>query len=680
MSVFGSKKIDVLHDKEALAAKWRQPEYEKQRRNIKSRGRTTAWAVEQGYEPLTAAEARHEFKQDCGPVIAITCLRASGNPRKHRRARLVDPNKIVKYDRRYTQLEGTGVINHLRRAKKRSKSFQNVLIITEGEIKADYLSDALGADVLSIPGVTTHRKNGDLHPAIASAIKDFDTIEEAFDSDQSTKPHVLASMLELADDLVAAGKRVVIREIVNVPGRKKTGPDDLIQEGHAQAYLDSNLHEMTSIFVKNARKAVTVARGLLPPALRNLKPVSPDWYDKKPTTAEFVIEGLWQTGESCLFVGQAGVGKTYLVLEMHASIATGTQFFTFPVPKPRKSLYLMCERHEQSLQRRWHKIVHAKADAMLPGPRSSFETLLLKNCYLKAISGDSLALIEYVGRQWRPSAVVDALIAELLAANITVLFFDPLSRLHGGDENDASVAAAITKALERIVQRANCAVMIVHHTGKSVNGGMHSGRGSSVFNDNTSETIVLTLVNTEERGKLALPPPEEQTAGDIVKMHHARCSDGRPAQDIYFLRDVNSGLLSEIHTRRKSASAIADDGLTSNLETLRKWAAKLDNNSFTRTAFAKARTEICSNGWSRNESYQVFDHAVATGKFVVSIKKVKGREIPLKRNGAQLYKLNPHRLDSSGDSSSVPGVYRDSRKPIRTPHAHLKLAGAPRCL
>jgi len=118
--------------------------------------------------------------------------------------------------------------------------------------------------------------------------------------------------------------------------------------------------------------------------LRNLAPVDRSWYDDRPPDPEYVVAPIWQTAESCLLAGQASVGKSYFVLPMHAAIGTGTTFFGFPVPKPRKSLYLMCERHVQSLAAALVQGLRVQwRRDFVPDRFATFEKRLHENCFLK---------------------------------------------------------------------------------------------------------------------------------------------------------------------------------------------------------------------------------------------------------------------------------------------------------
>lgn len=354
------------------------------------------------------------------------------------------------------------------------------------------------------------------------------------------------------------------------------------------------------------------------------------------------------------------------MLNMHASIGTGTDFFGYPVPEPRKSLYVMCERNELSLRRRWHKVAHAKCAGLDPGERKKFEQLLHENCFLKAIAGESLNLIEFVHNQWQPAyTVIDALIAELKAVGITVVFFDPLSRLHGGNENDAAVGSAITRALERIVQLAGCSVLIAHHTGKNVRDDMHGGRGTSAFNDNTSETILLTMVEKDDRTNLIISGlrPDEQFY-DIVKMTQHRCADGPKAPDMYLVRDGETGLLRRIMVEKKSPEAV----LGEDIGAVRKWAAGLTPaGRFSKNEFiVAAMGGFGSTSLSRQGAKEAFNSAVEMNLFIAATDVREGRTVPSTRRGYPLYCVKSPEDAIFAVSSSLPAMTRTTGQHRKT--------------
>lgn len=640
--------------------KWQLSAYANHRAELKRRGLTVEHAEKRGYERLTAKETWQEIHQQVGETIALPVLRADGKPHPERRYCVIDAavrEATGKKKRKYTERFGAGILIHIRRPQKPNKSLRRTYYITEGEFKADAIAEATGATAVCVPGTGCFLKKGQIHPDIvALGLGKGDTVKFAYDTDQMVNlGGVMKPLFDFAGRIVELGAKVKFVDLPAVANIEKTGADDVVQHLGAEALLKATEHDYDSPWAEKWRKRIAESSGetQLPASLLDLHPFDAAWYRDRPPEPEFIVAPLWQAGESAQLVGQAGVGKTYFSLNMLAAIGAGVEFFGYPVPQARRALYLMCERHESSLRRRWYKVAHAMASDQ--ADRKKFERLLHENCYLKAIAGESLNLIEFVHNQWRPSSAVDALIAELISAGITVLFLDPLSRLHGGNENDSAVGAAITKALERIAQLAGCSVLFVHHTGKNGRDDMYAGRGSSTFNDNTSETIVLTKIEPTERQGLDFSDlrPNELFY-DVVKMRHARCSDGRPAPDTYLVRDGATGLLRRISVERKSADAVLSEGIDS----VRRWLSGLDDDAFSLNQFVKGRAEFSS--WSRNRATEVFNNAINSGLFVQATTEQGGTVVPKLRKGSRLYRISPEFGGASVEFPRSPGKIRES--------------------
>jgi RecA-family ATPase len=617
------------HHSEYLREKWNRAESKIARVELRSRGLDVQYAVRMGYEPLTAAETKAEIHQDCGPTIAIRCFRANGKIRKHRRFRLLDPEKIKRIGRRYTQASGTGAMMHLRVPETISKAYKDITFITEGELKADVIADALKAKVLSIPGVTCHRKDGRLHPHIAAAI----------DSDQNDKiKEVRKPLLELLDDLKARGITVVVGDVPNLPNREKTGWDDYIQEKGAQAARDIPVHDDDSEKILLWRKTVEPFKKLtatLPESLRNIEPNGREWFQNDPPPQDPVIKPYLNMGESALIVGQGSVGKNFVMTPFLLAVATGTKFFGYPSAEPRRCMYAMLERSEAMFMRRFHKIANHFHSKLPENEKKNALALIAQNIILRSLSGEKLSLIEFANNQWKAAPVVDELIEEIIAAQIEVVFLDPLSRLHGGAENDASVAAAFSNALEKITQKTGAAVVVIHHAGKELRSDMYSGRGSSGWNDNMSQTIVLSIIGPEERKKLKLKDElkEHEKLYDIVRMSHQRCSDGARAPDMKLLRDGETGIFRMINGDRKTVEDIFEEML----KTLRPWAER-HHYGFTLNAFRDHRA-LFKKDMTKREAEKIFNDAVEAEALLPVMVNKDGTQVHKDKNGGLLYQL-----------------------------------------
>lgn len=101
------------------------------------------------------------------------------------------------------------------------------LCLTEGEKKA-LCADHHGCPCVSIPGVGTWRKNGELIPALASIKWKGRKVYVVFDSDAATNPNVCREERELAAELTRRGAVVTVVRLPPGEGGKKIGLDDYI--------------------------------------------------------------------------------------------------------------------------------------------------------------------------------------------------------------------------------------------------------------------------------------------------------------------------------------------------------------------------------------------------------------------------------------------------------------------
>ena len=103
-----------------------------------------------------------------------------------------------------------------------------------------------------------------------------------------------------------------------------------------------------------------------------------------------------------------------------------------------------------------------------------------------------------------------------------LLLLDPLVRLHGIDENNASEVAALLAYFRSLQRQFDVSVSLVHHTRKNATGGAAAGlglRGSSdihAFGDSN-----LYLRRGKDGGAPAVLPSEHQAAPASPPIHLA---------------------------------------------------------------------------------------------------------------------------------------------------------------
>jgi hypothetical protein len=620
-----------------------------------------------GYRLLSAKDTYRKVRCNT-PSVEIPYLDLKGQEIGSR-FRLADPRTSPDGKRKYTGRKGDPVALFLPpglKWRRIAEDCSRPIYIAEGEAKAQYLADRFGLAAIGAQGCWAWQAQGKPAGQFAWITWKGRRVILIPDSDFRRNPDVRRGFAKLGrflrDELKARVSVLLVPDhpahFKKEPGAKyKTGVDDWchVEEADLEAFGELRRRVTLPFDHPEVQQWDGSEDAQLPNALRGLAPVQRSWLDERPPLIEYVVAPYWQQGETATAVGAASVGKTYFLLPMCISIATGVPFFGCPVDHKRRAMYVLAERGVNSARRRFHKIVHAMAGGIVADEkREQFLADVEANVYIQVISGDTFNLIEQCGGQWQVSRAVDAFIGELKAAGIEVLFLDPLSRLHGGDEDNA-VFSAITKAAERVVQ-AGISVMIAHHTGKNVRGDMYSGRGGSAFNDNTSETIVLTNVSEEDRRDLNLSALRPEDFGaDLIRVHHARCSDGAPAPDMYLVRSRETGLLRQAKVDRKTPN----DVLAGHLDDIRRWAAKRNDERFSASQFCRAEDGFArAFNIAKNKASGLLDQAVRAGVI---------RDTGEARNGGNLYVLN--------DGPEMPKLPGNSRA-TRASRGHLKKVAA----
>jgi Bifunctional DNA primase/polymerase, N-terminal/AAA domain/Primase C terminal 2 (PriCT-2) len=162
----------------------------------------------------------------------------------------------------------------------------------------------------------------------------------------------------------------------------------------------------------------------------------------------WLVEGMLVEGELAVVYGPPKAGKTFLVLDLALSVATGAEFHGGrEVGAPGPVLYVIGEGNDELFGER----VRAWCDARgLPLPDDSF-----------------LAVAD------RPDITKLDDVAELIGigAKPKLIILDTLSRTMVGDENSPADMAAYVRGCDRLRAETGAAVVVAHHEGKDASRG-----------------------------------------------------------------------------------------------------------------------------------------------------------------------------------------------------------------
>ena len=222
---------------------------------------------------------------------------------------------------------------------------------------------------------------------------------------------------------------------------------------------------------------------------------------------QWSIRDFMEAGAFVEIHGKAGDCKTFLTLDLAASVATGHPFHGREVLKPGLVIYVAGEGHS-GLARRlkaWSIANNVSLD-------------------------DAPLVISHQAASLCDAGAVKAL-AEAIAYRVRtfgpprLIIFDTWSRNLGGDENGSLDSAEGVSAVDRLRKPYGAAAIVVHHTGHD----RTRARGSTVLPG--AADLELQLV----RG-----------ADGIVRVEATKIKDDGPPEALAFkLRDIDLGIVDD---------------------------------------------------------------------------------------------------------------------------------------
>lgn len=171
----------------------------------------------------------------------------------------------------------------------------------------------------------------------------------------------------------------------------------------------------------------------------------------------WMVEGLWGASAVGLIGGAPKCCKSWLGLDLAVSVASGTPALgLFHVDESGPALIYLAEDALAVVRERVENIV-------------SHRGLDLRTISVHVITAPSLRLDKHVDR--------DRLLQTAARLKPRLLLLDPLVRLHGLNENDASEVSELLSYIRELQRNLDLSVILVHHTRKNSPAGMQAGQG-----------------------------------------------------------------------------------------------------------------------------------------------------------------------------------------------------------
>ena len=214
------------------------------------------------------------------------------------------------------------------------------------------------------------------------------------------------------------------------------------------------------------------------------------------------IEGVFNEclplGEPAILSAGGGTGKTFTIVQMIKSVATGLPVFSGDKPfmtptKKGKCVIIAAEDSESDYHRRLQSVI--LDESLTEDQRRD----IASNTIIKSLRGDDVRIIKSDKTGIEITDFMERL-AETLApwGEIRMIVLDPMIRFYDAEENNNSHATMFINAANKLSNLlcGNPAVMLVHHSSKDDAGGC---RGASAFVDGARTH--LSMMTMEQKKK-----------------------------------------------------------------------------------------------------------------------------------------------------------------------------------
>ncbi len=258
----------------------------------------------------------------------------------------------------------------------------------------------------------------------------------------------------------------------------------------------------------------------------------------EPPPQRYVVQGMIPEPVAAAVVAPGSTGKSFWLMQLAASVATGTPFFGHSIPVPGGVLMLGAEDDREELGRRLHAIANAYGWKEW---REEY-SLLGENFYPVSRLGKDNRLTERDNGNISARALwIQGIInAAKEIPNLRLIILDPVSRFRSGDENENEAATKFVEALETIRQATGVTVIVAHHSRKGSTGDTADDiRGASGFVDALRFAATLSVPTSDQAKKMALDDDERRK---MVRFNVVK-SNYRTEVDTFWMRRGVGGVL-----------------------------------------------------------------------------------------------------------------------------------------
>ena len=268
----------------------------------------------------------------------------------------------------------------------------------------------------------------------------------------------------------------------------------------------------------------------------------------------------WSTEDIHLTSAIGGVGKTTIMLFEAVCLALGWPFLGFRCLKPGRTMFIVGEDSERKLYAMIGKI--CKQLGLMDGQHQHLLETIVNNIVIKRADDICLVAKDPKTRNIIPNPEALEKLYEMIDdLQPRKIIFDPIA-MFWGDENDGnSMAIAVSKAAQKILEKSNACVEFINHIGKDSftkkDVSQFSGRGATALaNHSRVVRTLLSLNENEYRDHTGEELPEGKTA---IYCYVSKFSDGSPLLNKPFIILRDGYLFERKEIKEQSGMSMNDD-------------------------------------------------------------------------------------------------------------------------
>lgn len=361
--------------------------------------------------------------------------------------------------------------------------------LTEGGLKADIIAERNGEAVVATAGVNVVNPEK-VEQAIYAAFPNVETIIIAYDMDFTEKVEVRKALERLVEHLHNS-KKAEVKVLYWDPSVGKGLDDVLVSENLSEAYFTTYTAER---FLNPVGWDEEIDYSENPVCEKNGIAYSwKNFANLELGKDEPVIFGLVR-GNVGLMIASTNIGKSTLSLNLALSATSGRNFEPLldGAHSAKRVLYIDGETTKAAFQSDIFVMVKALSEKEVLSVKNNLFLICdeeLNGELLDLANKEHRSVVEEIAKESKPDLIIVDTLSALMAIE---------------DENDnAKVRKEVMQPLRELARKTNSAVLLLHHTGKYVEGssatGAYKGRGASVLGALSRAVFSIEKDNATEK-------------------------------------------------------------------------------------------------------------------------------------------------------------------------------------